>query len=413
MRYVKLIFRILFFTALLFCVTVFTAVIVMNKTVSREYKINRGDTFRIESSIPVTVDFKGAKASIEDYCNVGDVFDVDLKILGVIPFSKASVTVVDETYVSVLGTPFGMKIYTDGLLVISTGRVETKSGAVNPAEEAGVKVGDYIKSVNGERINCNEDLVTAVIESGGETLKLEITREGKAREVSVTPALDKDDNLYRIGVWVRDSSAGVGTLTFYSPVSDVVCGLGHGICDRDTGKLLVPERGELVGAEIISVIKGNAGEPGELKGRFTGERISDMALNSDNGVYGNPYEPLDTSKLTKVAYKQDIKNGDAQILCTVSGGKPKLYSCRVQKRAGAYDYETQNMIVTVTDKELIAATGGIIQGMSGSPILQNGELIGAVTHVFVDDPKRGYAVFAENMLDTAAGVAKRRLKKAS
>ena len=413
MRYVRLALRILFFTALLFCITVFAAIIVMSKTVSREYKINRGDTFKIDSAIPVTVDFKGAKASIEEYYSVGDVFDVDLKILGIIPFSKASVTVVDETYVSVLGTPFGMKIYTNGVLVISIGEVETASGSVNPAGDAGLKVGDYIRSANGERISCNEDLVAMVLESGGEPLTLEITRGNSTKEIRVTPAFDKDDNVYRIGVWVRDSSAGVGTLTFYSPVSNVICGLGHGICDRDTGKLLVPEHGELVGAEILSAVKGSAGEPGELKGKFTADKISDIALNTDNGVYGNPYEPLDTSKLTKVDYKQDIKNGDAQILCTVSGRKPKLYSCRIQKRAGAFDSETQNMIVTVTDKELIAATGGIIQGMSGSPILQNGELVGAVTHVFVDDPKKGYAVFAENMLDTAASVSKTRLKKAS
>lgn len=413
MRYIRLALRILFFATLLFCITVFTAVIVMNRTVSREYKINRGDTFKIDSAIPVTVDFKGVKASSEDFKNVGEVFDVDLKILGIIPFSKASVTVVDETYVSVLGTPFGMKIYTNGLLVISTGDVETASGTVNPAQDAGIKVGDYIVSANGERINCNEDLVETVIESGGKPLALEITRAGKSKKLSVTPALDKNEGLYRIGVWVRDSSAGVGTLTFYSPASNVICGLGHGICDRDTGKLLSLEHGELVSAEIISVIKGSAGEPGELKGRFTSDRISDIALNTDNGVYGNPYKLLDTSKLVKVAYKQDIKNGDAQILCTISGDKPKLYSCRVQKRTGAYDLNTQNMIVTVTDKELISATGGIIQGMSGSPILQNGELIGAVTHVFVDDPKKGYAVFAENMLDTAASAEKERLKNAS
>lgn len=414
MRYVKLAFRTIFFALLLICITIFTAVYILSRTVSREYKINRGDNFRIDSAMPVTADLRGIKADKGDFYEVGDVFDVDLKLFGIIPFTKASVTVVEDTYVSVLGTPFGMKIYTEGVLVIETGEVNTPTGKVNPSQISGIKVGDYIRMVNGIGITCNEDLSEIVGDSAGQTLKVEILRDNHKKTVYVNPVLSADDNIYRIGIWVRDSSAGVGTLTFYSPADNVVCGLGHGICDSDTGDLLIPEHGELVGAEILSVRKGESGNPGELKGRFTLSRISNILLNSDNGVYGLPYGQMDTSDLTQIAMKQEIKNGNAQILCTVNGSKPKLYSCRVQKRSAAYNSSTQNMIVSITDKELIGITGGIIQGMSGSPILQNGKLIGAVTHVFIDDPESGYAVYAENMFESAAKAAKRTvLKKAS
>lgn len=414
MRYVKLAFRTVFFALLLICITIFTAVYILSRTVSREYKINSGDNFKIDSAMPVTADLSNIKADKGDFYKVGDVFDVDLKLFGIIPFTKASVTVVEDTYVSVLGTPFGMKIYTDGVLVIETGEVNTAFGKVNPSQISGIKVGDYIRRVNDVGITCNEDLSDIVNDSAGQTLKVEILRDNHKKTVYVNPVLSADDSIYRIGIWVRDSSAGVGTLTFYSPAQNVVCGLGHGICDSDTGDLLIPEHGELVGAEILSVRKGESGNPGELKGRFTSSKISNILLNYDNGVYGLPYGQMDTSDLTQIAMKQEIKNGSAQILCTVNGSKPKLYSCRVQKRSAAYNSSTQNMIVSITDKELISITGGIIQGMSGSPILQNGKLIGAVTHVFIDDPESGYAVYAENMFETAAEAAKQTvLKKAS
>ncbi|MBR6903199.1 MAG: SpoIVB peptidase [Clostridia bacterium] len=412
MKYVKLMFRTLFFTVLLICITIFTAVFVLSQTVSREYKINKGDTFRIDSAIPVTADIGGVKATSSEFNNVGDVLDVDLKLFGIIPFSKASVTVVDESYVSVLGIPFGMKVYTNGVLVIEAGDVGIDNGNMIPSKISGIKVGDYIIKVNGAEITCNEDLSQMVAESGGETLQFEIMRNNKTKTVPVTP-VKSVEGIYRLGIWVRDSSAGVGTLTFYSPSSNMICGLGHGICDSDTGDLLVPDHGELVGAEIISVKKGEPGDPGELKGRFTFDKISNIALNTDNGVYGQPYKAMGSSNLTEIALKQYVKNGDAQILCTIGGDKPTLYSCTVQKRMSAYNSATQNMIVTVTDERLLEKTGGIIQGMSGSPILQDGKLIGAVTHVFVDDPTKGYAVYAENMLETAQGITNIVLKEAS
>ena len=413
MKIGKIIFRIIFFIALIFDITVFSMIFILNKTTDTSYKINRGEVLSIDTEIPVTVVYNGAKMSQSASEEVGESFSVDLKMFGVIPFSSATVEVVGEMYVAVLGNPFGMKIYTDGVLVIEISEVETKNGTLNPAKDAGIKEGDYIKSVNGKSVSCNEDLSDIVINSGGKTMNFEVIRNGEILHLNVEPQMDKENGVYRVGIWVRDSSAGIGTLTFYSPTSGIVCGLGHGICDGDTDTLLSVNSGELVGAEIVSVTKGASGSPGELKGKFTYETISDITLNSECGVYGVLKGEIQISTLTEIALKQEIKEGEAQILCTVDGGSPQLYSCTIKKRNSALHSKTQNFIITVTDEELLSKTGGIVQGMSGSPVLQNGKLVGAVTHVLVDDPTKGYGIYAENMLSTIQDIAEEELKEAS
>ena len=405
MKFLRFIVKATFTFCLIICSLIFTAFYGVSQDVLPSYKINRGQTLELDTRIPVTAVINGAKMSERSAETVGESLQVDLKIFGLIPFSTVNVEVVDPMYVSVLGNPFGMKIYTEGVLVIETGEVDNGNGIVEPAKLADIKVGDYIKSVNGTPISCNEDLSEFVLNSGGNNLKLEVVRNGKTFNTQITPIMSVE-GIYRVGIWVRDSSAGIGTLTFYSPSTNVVCGLGHGICDSDTNSLLSVHSGELVAAQIVSVDKGSAGTPGELKGKFTYHTIADIALNTDMGVYGNLYGEINTANLTQIALRQDVKEGDAQILCTVEGDTPKLYSCTVKKRNSSYTSETQNLVVTVTDSALINATGGIVQGMSGSPLLQNGKLVGAVTHVLVDDPTRGYAIFAENMLETAQKVAK-------
>ena len=396
-----------------FCSCVFTSVYFMSNSVADSYKVNRGEELQIDSFVPVTAVYNGVKMSQSTENKlVGDSFEVDLKIFGVIPFSTVSVEVVDDMYVSVLGNPFGMKIYTNGVLVIEATDVATANGTVNPALNAGIKVGDYIKTVNGQKITCNEELSVLVTQSGGNPLEIEAVRDGKTFNCSVTPVTDNESGLYRIGIWVRDSSAGIGTLTFYSPSTGVVCGLGHGICDSDTETLLDIDKGELVGASIVSVEKGSAGSPGALKGKFTYDSLAEIELNCEKGVYGFLKQDISTVNLTEVALKQDVYNGDAQILCTIDGDTPKLYSCTI-KKCGSSHSETQNLIVTVTDDELINATGGIVQGMSGSPILQNGKLVGAMTHVLVSDSLTGYGIYAENMLETAESVAENNKLKAA
>ena len=415
MKILRIFFKCVFILALLLDTAVFGAVIYLNGSISDNYKIKKGDGLTFNTAVPITAEYEGLKLSQTGKTEqIGEEFDVKLKAFGIIPFSTVNVEVVDELHVSVLGTPFGMKLYTDGVLVIDITTVETVSGSISPGEDAGVKKGDYILSADGKQVLTNEELSAAVAASGGNRIKLVIKRGGTQKTVYVTPALSKETNSYRIGLWVRDSSAGIGTLTFYSPATGIVCGLGHGVCDEDTGNLLELKNGELVSAEIISVEKGSSGSPGQLKGRFTYSTIGKFDCNSEKGVYSVLKGKLGFSRLTETALKQEVRDGDAQILCTVDGREPQLYSCRIKKRSSAYLSATQNMTVTVTDPELLKLTGGIVQGMSGSPILQNGKLIGAVTHVLIDDPTTGYAIFAENMLkeaESTAGNAK--VRKAS
>ena len=415
LKILRIFFKCVFILALLLDTAVFGAVIYLNGSISDNYKIKKGDGLTFNTAVPITAEYEGLKLSQTGKTEqIGEEFDVKLKAFGIIPFSTVNVEVVDELHVSVLGTPFGMKLYTDGVLVIDITTVETVSGSISPGEDAGVKKGDYILSADGKQVLTNEELSASVAASGGNRIKLVIKRGGTPKTVYVTPALSKETNSYRIGLWVRDSSAGIGTLTFYSPATGIVCGLGHGVCDEDTGDLLELKNGEIVSAEIVSVEKGSSGSPGQLKGRFTYGTIGKIDCNSEKGVYSVLKGKLGFSRLTETALKQEVRDGDAQIFCTVDGREPQLYSCRIKKRSSAYLSATQNMTVTVTDPELLKLTGGIVQGMSGSPILQNGKLIGAVTHVLIDDPTTGYAIFAENMLkeaESTAGNAK--VRKAS
>lgn len=406
MKFFRTLTKTVFFVGVFLSFVLFSLMTYLHLTLEREYKLVRGERLEIESQIPVTATFEGVQSSRVNLADsVGDTFPVELKLFGAIPFSTVQVEIIDQLSVAVLGHPFGMKLYTDGVLVIDTSAVDTPEGSVHPADEAGLKKGDYILLADGVSITCNEDLSEIVAASKGEAVRLEILRGEKKKTLIIHPAYAKESEGYRLGVWVRDSSAGIGTLTFYSPATGVVCGLGHGICDQDTGSLMTVDSGQMVAATILSSKRGEKGSPGELKGRLTYDTVANIERNCEQGVYGHLSGTLDLANLTEVALKQEIVEGKAQILSTVEGQTPKLYDCTVEKRNGAFHAATQNLVVTVTDLELLETTGGIVQGMSGSPILQNGKLIGAVTHVFIDDPTKGYGIFAENMLETAQGVS--------
>lgn len=402
------------FCILLICtVLVFGAVIFARNSIDVEYKIKKGDSFNVDTPIPVTAVYEGAEVTQTSLTTIGEEYDVDLKLFGIIPVKSVNVEVVDEMYVAILGTPFGMKIYTDGVLVSEITEVQTKDGLKNPAKQAGIQKGDYIISVDGKKVYTNEDLSEIVEKSGGQQMKFTVRRGEKDFTKTVTAVISSETDSYKIGIWIKDSSAGIGTLTFYSPASNVIGGLGHGICDDETGELLQLNSGEIVTAEITDVEKGSAGSPGQLEGRFSQETIGDISLNSDCGVYSYIKGKRSFSNYTEIALKQEVKSGKGQILCTVDGETPQLYDCKITVRTSAYLSKTQNMVVTVTDKRLLDKTGGIVQGMSGSPVLQDGKLVGAVTHVLVDDSTKGYAIFAENMLETAKNVEQSELKKAS
>ena len=414
MKILRIIFKTIFFMALFIDIAVFGSLIYLNQNISEDYKIKKGETLTINTPVPVTAVYNGTELSEKHTEKAKDKLDVRLKMFGIIPLSRVSVEVVDQQQVAVLGTPFGMKIYTKGVLVTDMSAVKTEYGERNPAKDGGIKTGDYITTVNGKKITTNEDLIKIVEDSKGEKMEFKINRNNKSVTLYVTAVKSSETDTYKIGLWVRDSSAGIGTLTFYSPASGVVCGLGHGICDEDTGELLTLDSGEIVTAEIYEVVKGQIGEPGQLKGRFTNEVLGDICLNCNGGIYSQYKGKSENYNLTEIATKSSVKNGKAQILCTIDGTTPEYFDCTVTVKTGNIDAPTQNMTVTVTDEKLLDATGGIVQGLSGSPLLQNGKLIGAVTHVLVDDPTKGYAIFAENMLETAQQVAEEQaLKDAS
>lgn len=418
MKYIIRVCRSLFVICFAATVLLFSAIIYLDMTVEEDIKIKKGSPVLIDAALPVTAEYNGSVLSQKSvFHKTGEEYEIQLKLFGIIPASSVKVQVVDELEVRILGTPFGMKLYTEGVLVIDLTEVKSKDGIQKPAEKAGLKKGDYIVSVNGNPIRSNEEFSFVIENCQGQIMTLGVKRDKTSLKINVKPVLSEETNTYKLGIWIRDSSAGIGTLTFYSPANDVVCGLGHGICDEDTGELMTVETGEMVSAEIIGVTKGESGSPGQLKGTLSNKVLGEIENNCELGVYSKSKKSFSDSQLVDIALRQEVKEGKAYILCTVDGDSPKLYSCDIKIRSSSFYSKTQNLVVTVTDPELIKKTGGIVQGMSGSPLLQNGKLIGAVTHVLVDDPTKGYAIFAENMLETAQSVGDHtsasRLKDAS
>ncbi len=299
-----------------------------------------------------------------------------------------------------LGTPFGIKLYTEGVLVVGFSDVKTQNGNLNPCYSAGIRKGDSLLSINGEKISSNENIAEIVTESNGTPLEIKYKRSGAVYTVTVKPALQTDGQ-WKIGIWIRDSAAGIGTVTFVDPKTGVFGGLGHGICDVDTGKLMPLKKASVYDVIIDNVTAGKKGDPGELLGRFaSNEACGDIFINSQNGVYGTLNGDFSSYKAYPVADYSEITSGYATVISTVSGNTPKEYSVRVEKVSDKLKSE-KNFIIRITDETLLDTTNGIVQGMSGSPIIQNGKIIGAVTHVLVNDPQKGYGIYIGNMLKTA------------
>ncbi len=343
---------------------------------------------------------------------MGDGADhaAEIRLLGVFPIKEVAVRQADDMQVVLGGEVFGMKMYTDGVLVVGLTDVDTQSGNRNPAAEAGICKGDLIRSVNGKTVTTMKEVAAVVEQSEGAVLDMEIVRDGITFHARFAPALSVGEGRYKAGLWVRDSSAGIGTMTFYHPASGVFAGLGHPVCDADTGEILPIAAGEAVAARVYSVDRGVCGDAGSLCGGFAGRTFGTLRQNGEFGVYGTAENWYRSAELIEVAPRQEVVTGAAQIRCTVDDGDPQWYDVTITKVRYAGDRE--DMHLTVTDEALLAATGGIVQGMSGSPIVQNGKLVGAVTHVLVDDPTKGYAIFAEDMLETAQSVANRQVKEA-
>ncbi len=296
------------------------------------------------------------------------------------------------------GMPFGIKFFTDGVTVVGFCDVETEKGKINPAASAGLRVKDVILGVNGETLAGSSTLNELIENCGGNPLKLRCRRGKEEIALSLTPAWCAAEGRYKTGLLVRDSGAGIGTVTFIIPESGAFAGLGHGICDADTGALISMRRGTVSDVTISSVIKGTPGAPGEIKGYFNAGKVGTLLGNSDCGVWGLFTEvPECDAEPMPIGLRQDLEEGDAYILCTLDSNRMEQYDIKISN-INRDAKGPKCFTVTVTDPDLLAKTGGIVQGMSGSPIIQNGKLVGAVTHVLINDPTTGYGIFIENML---------------
>ena len=299
------------------------------------------------------------------------------------------------------GVPFGVKFSTEGVVVIGFSDIDGINKTQNPAYLAGIRAKDIITKVDGRVISGAQELTKSVEASGGREISLTYKRGEAEKTVKITPIYSSAEQRYKTGIWVKDSGAGIGTVTYIMPDDYSFGGLGHGICDGETGELIRMSRGDVMNVTVHAVKKGVSGTPGELKGHFCTGCIGQLYTNTDCGVFGKfTTLPQGCGEKVKVAMPDEIREGEAYIVCTLSDGARQRYKADIS--AINRDAEgSKCFVIKVTDNSLIEKTGGIVQGMSGSPIIQNGKLVGAVTHVMINDPCVGYGIFIENMLNAA------------
>lgn len=371
-----------------------------------------GCYLRMRDAIPDRVYVvEGEKDALEEICtnplvtyepavaaSAGGGYTVEYTVGGILPLKTVSVEPTAQQYVYAGGQTVGIYMETRGVLVIDDGELTAADGsAVRPAEHI-LQAGDYIRKVNGTELEDKKELIRMISESGGEELTLGIVRNGEETEVAASPVLT-DDGTYKLGIWVRDNIQGIGTLTYVDEQGNFGA-LGHGISDIDTGDMLTLKWGELYNAQILSIVKGTDGNPGELQGviRYDeSEKIGTILDNQSMGIYGTLDYGCGQGVRLPVGYKQEMQEGPATILACVDG-EVREYSIEITAIDMNKKDTNKSFTIKVTDPRLLELTGGIVQGMSGSPVIQNGKLVGAVTHVFVRDAGSGYGIFIENML---------------
>ena len=309
---------------------------------------------------------------------------------------RCTYALADETMVVPSGETVGIKLYTDGLLVIGTSEVKCKDGTKSsPASECGLKINDIITEANNTELKTSEQF-SQILNNSNQGVNLTVKRSDEYMNVFAVPKLAEDETL-KLGLWVRDSTAGIGTVTYLDPQSGEFAALGHGICDVDTGNIMSVKSGNILNCSVLSVKKSEKGAPGELGGVFDDKVLGAITKNTPYGIFGkiNTDEFPVSSEAIPVADAHEVKEGDAYILSDIDGSGAKKYDIKISKILKKNP--SKCFVFEVNDKLLSDTTGGIVQGMSGSPIIQNGKLIGAVTHVFVNNPEKGYGIFAENI----------------
>ncbi len=370
-----------------------------------------------ETSVYTTAMKREHKVSIQAKTNGDSMATLEAASF---PIKKMNVKVLSDLKVVPGGQSIGVKLNTLGVLIVGHHLVNTTAGKQSPGEIADIQVGDIITKINGKNIKKMGD-VSPFVKQSGETrnpLDVTIIRDGKTFHKTLTPLQDKNDQSYRIGLYIRDSAAGVGTLTFFDPASFKYGALGHVISDMDTKKPIKVNNGEILGSTVTSIEKGSNGHPGEKLARFSNDQrvLGDISKNSPFGIFGKLNDKLsngDWNKPLPIALSHQVKEGPAKILTVVNGSKVREFDVDVVSSVPQKFPATKGMVIKITDPELLKITGGIVQGMSGSPIIQNGRIIGAVTHVFVNDPTSGYGVHIEWMLDEAGVNIYKETKQAS
>jgi stage IV sporulation protein B len=354
-----------------------------------------------------TIEMNQKQKSLTLHANEEGNDEMVLHLAG-IPIKKVDVNVLKNFRVIPGGQSIGVKLNTVGVLVVGHHQVDTQTGKVSPGELAGIKVGDIITQINGKEIEKMTDVAPYVQEAGksGVPLDIVVNRENEKINAQLKPMKDKDEQTYKLGLYIRDSAAGIGTMTFYHPSTSKYGALGHVISDMDTKKPIVVEDGQIVRSTVTSIEKGSNGDPGEKLARFSTDRevIGDIQRNSPFGIFGVLNKDIKNGIMDKplpIALSHQVKEGPAQILTVVDDDKVDLFNIEIVSTIPQKFPATKGMVIKVTDPKLLDKTGGIVQGMSGSPIIQDGKVIGAVTHVFVNDPTSGYGVHIEWMLNEA------------
>lgn len=391
------IIRIFDGTLAVFLVFVFTFVIYGSASMPDKMVVRNsadrvvGKYYSVSSLSDESVDFQSARS-------VG-INTAELKFLGVIPVKNQEIVKSDTKSVCVSGEPFGIKLYTNGVIVVGTKDINVNGKTVNPSKEAGIEVGDIIISINNQKVYSSDEVEKILNDNNGKDYVISIKRGEEYKTFRLSPVYLDNEGCYKAGMWVRDSTAGIGTVTFYNKESGTVAALGHPITDVDTGKIMPILNGEAVETTVTSVIKSSSNETGSLCCDFLNKSIGSLNKNTNMGIYGRYNEKIDLSDYSEyeIASPQEIEKGFVQIICTIDETGPQVYSAEITKIS--FNDDVKNMIIKITDDRLIEKTGGIIQGMSGTPIIQNGKLIGAITHVIVNNPLKGYAIFSQTMLE--------------
>lgn len=392
---------------LAFLIILYIYILVINY-IPEQITIFEGENLSLKTFFGITLNSNDESLTVSADTGEKTINKIGTEKLSVNLFEKIflkniDVSVIPRTTVIPVGSIAGAKLYTSGVLVVGMSEIEGEDKIkYKPYENTGIEEGDTILKINDNIINSTDDLIDKVNESKGEKINIEYIHDEQTRECSITP-IKTDAEEYKIGLWVRDSAAGVGTVTFYEPSTKKFGALGHGITDIDTGELLNIASGEFVTASILNIKKGEDGNPGKIQGTVEEQEIiGKISKNTEFGIYGKIENlsslNIDASKEMEVALRKEIKLGKAYILCSLNNQKVEQYEIEITKIYKDNNYNNKSMEITVTDPKLIEKTGGIIQGMSGSPIIQNGKFVGAVTHVLVNSATQGYAIFGDLMI---------------